>query len=234
MKWIFEKLEKYSTQLLRAFLDGVKVLGSPTEFFHELSENNSSSSIRLAQFIVILSLALVAVETPLMIGVGVAATDLVFVGLQIFITLILFFLYSLCFHAFVALSVGGSFYLSTYKVVAYSSTWFLLSYFPLYLVQLSRFQAMSESSNIIDLGYYVDFRSTLDNSHNLTTMNFVGFLFNVLFVFWVYKGVQIVHGLSKLKSISTSLIGYALMSLCLHYIQNPITHHLISTFKINA
>jgi hypothetical protein len=231
MKWIFEIIEKYATEIWNVINDAGRVIGSPAMFFSSLSKSGASTDIRIAHFAIFLTLALVALETPMMISVGVAATDYIFVGAQILMTLLMFLLYALCFHLLVVIFVKDSSYLCTFKVIIYSSVWFLLAYLPLYLFQLARFQAMSETQDVLGVDYYQNMRTDLGNASNLTTLWFVGLLFHMIFVIWIYKGLRIVYELSKVKSILTSTIGYFLMSFCVQYIQDPMTHHLIITFK---
>lgn len=106
-----------------------------------------------------------------------------------------------------------------------------MAYAPMYLVRGARFQAMSENSDIINLGYYPEFRELLDGSGYLSAMNMVGALFNIVFILWVYKGFRLVHGMSRIKSTFFAFLGFSLMILAMHYVQNPIVHHMISVFK---
>lgn len=115
-----EKIEKYSKDVFTAIEEAFAVAGSPTKFFTELSKADHPFS-RALKYTLGLALCLMAVEMPLMAGVGVDVRSAVYAVSQIFVTIILLFLYALCFHFAIAIAKRDLEYVDTYRVVVYSS-----------------------------------------------------------------------------------------------------------------
>lgn len=228
MKYSVDKIEKYSEELIVVFKDLCEIVGSPKVFFSTKGAKADSKSVM--QFVVVLSLVLVSFEIPIMINIGVGISNIGFYFSEILMTIMLFFIYAFCFHIFAAAPRFNLSFFSTYKIVVYSSVWFVFMYPCVYLLQAVKYEAMAMSSDVVNMGYSEQFRSQLDASLLLTLTNIIGFIFPVIFCVWVYKGFCSIHQMHKLKSAFCAISGSVLMQLVLYYVQNPINHHIIVAF----
>lgn len=229
LKWIIKKLEKYSDELIVVLSDAFEVIGRPKNFYLSTGANKGVNSVIL--FTLFLSLALVALEMPIMAKFGINRSNIEFHSFQVFVTILLFFIYSLCFQVFFVFFRESSSYFDTFKVVTYSSIWYLIMSPCVYLLQMIRFESMAKNSDVLNMGYYDEFRIILDNSALLHWINVLGLLFPILFTIWVYKGFYMLQGVHRLKAFLCAVGGSIVMQIVVHFIQNPMNHLVIQAFK---
>lgn len=228
MKYTVELVERYSSEIVTAFKDMFAVMGMPKAFFS--SKGFYANTRTIMSFVVVLSILLVVLEIPIMKKVGISPLNLIFHSVQVVFTIVLFLVYALSFQLFATIFRTKSSFFGTYKIVAYSSSWFLVMYLFVYGLQATKYEAMAKTGDAINMGYYQEFRSVLDNSTQLSIMNAFGFLFVLLFLIWAYKGFRFLHKVSRIKAISCAICGTVLMQTLLHFVQDPINNYIIIAF----